>query len=117
MREASLSPAEAAYAADPAARVMCPHLRPIEDEAREQAIEVLLTAEAPGAIFVRALDPGPEALAPLRLEPCVRHEPSRVVGPHSFSDPAYRCGQCGGAVEFHQGGWSKDPPAMPVRAR
>jgi hypothetical protein len=59
----NLTPAQAAYAGDRSARVTCPHLRPIEDEAREQGIDVLLDEEAPGTIFIRALDPEPAALA------------------------------------------------------
>jgi hypothetical protein len=107
--------AQAAYAADPAARATCEHLRPIEDEAREQGVDCRLEAQAPAAIFIRALDPGPEAMAPLRLAACVRHEESRVVGPHSWSDPAYRCTRCGCAIAFHQGGFGNDPPPLRIR--
>jgi hypothetical protein len=109
--------AQAAYAADPAARVTCRHLRPIENEAREQGVECLLSAPPPATIWIRALDPGPQAMAPLHLASCVRHEPSRVIGPHSWSDPTYRCIRCRGVIEFHQGGYSDDPEELRVRGR
>lgn len=108
---------QAAYQADRAMRVTCEHLRPIEDEAREQGAECILTSAAPPVIFIRALDPGPEAMAPLHLPACVRHEHARVIGPHSWSDPTYRCTLCGCAVEFHQGGFGRDPAELAVRAR
>jgi hypothetical protein len=106
-----------AYEADPAARATCVHLRPIEDEAREQGVRCMLDAGPPPAVWVDALDPEPAAMAPLRLASCVRHEESKVVGPHTFSDPVYRCTRCGSAIAFHQGGYGNDPPPLNIRPR
>ena len=106
-----------AYESNPAARITCPHLRPIEDEAREQRIECLFNTEAPQAIFIQALDPEPEAMAPLALAPCVRHEPPRVVAPWTSTDPIYRCTRCASSIAFHPGGYGNDPPPLVIRRR
>jgi hypothetical protein len=108
---------QAAYQADPGMRVTCEHVRPIEDEAREQRVECVVTSSDPPRLFVHALDPGPRKMKALRLPACVKHQASGVIGPHSWSDPVYLCMRCGSSIEFHQGGFGpgRDPSELNIR--
>jgi hypothetical protein len=109
---------QAAYRADPAMRVTCQHVQPIEDEAREQRVRCDITSAEPPRLFVHALDPGPRKMKALGLPAWVKHQASGIIGPHSWSDPLYLCMRCGSAIEFHQGGLGpdRDPSELNLRS-
>ena len=94
-----LSPEQIAYRDDPRMLITCAHLRPMEQAARAQGLPVRLLSRDPAAVWVDALDAGEDAVAFFDLAPAT-FEASRVIGPHTNTEPIYRCPECGSRIEF-----------------
>lgn len=112
--------AQIAYGDDDAARVTCPHLRPLEDAVRSYGYECRLVKEVPPEVFAfGAMEPEPRgsAIEALGLGPSVVYLPSERTGPHEESDPAYRCTLCDQKIGFSLGYYGGDPQTLVIAPR